>query len=222
MGWETGTGLGVTGEGIVTPVESKMRPQKMGIAFKGFKEKTEQSKAEARRRGEVVSDEENRTLKGKAAGKVDGLKAARSDVWKKPKKAKIKVEYKTYEQILAEAGQDAKPANIGQIIDATGATVRRPSAVSFALFLIPSFEQPREVSSLAELSLASWTPSTDPTKIPEVRHNLRLITDACKGDLDGLAREAKTLEERKNWLVSEDIRLSKKVAEEAECMLVFS
>lgn len=43
MGWQAGTGLGTTGEGIVTPIESKLRPQKMGIAFKGFKEKKHNS-----------------------------------------------------------------------------------------------------------------------------------------------------------------------------------
>jgi len=42
MGWTAGTGLGVEGAGIVTPVESKLHPQKTGIAFKGFKEKTDQ------------------------------------------------------------------------------------------------------------------------------------------------------------------------------------
>ena len=47
----------------------------------------------------------------------------RSDAWKKPKKAKRKVEHKTYEEIVAEAGHDT-PSGIGQIIDATGATVR--------------------------------------------------------------------------------------------------
>jgi tuftelin-interacting protein 11 len=124
MGWEAGTGLGATGEGIVTPVESKMRPQKMGIAFKGFKEKTEQSKAEARRRGEVVSDdEEDQPRKGTAGRKEEAGKARRSDAWKKPKKVKVKIEHKTYEQILAEAGEDVQMPNIGQIIDATGATV---------------------------------------------------------------------------------------------------
>lgn len=121
MGWQAGTGLGAAGEGIVTPVESKLRPKGMGLAFKGFKEKTEQAKAEARRRGEVVSDdeEEARPKKGR---KPKGQQQERSDAWKKPKKTKKKIEHKTYEQIVAEAGQDA-PANIGQIIDATGATV---------------------------------------------------------------------------------------------------
>jgi tuftelin-interacting protein 11 len=70
---------------------------------------------------------------------------------------------------------------------------------------------------LADVSSASWTPSTDPERIPEVRHNLHLIADVCKSDLDGLAREAKALEERKKWLVNEDLRLRKKVEEEAGC-----
>jgi tuftelin-interacting protein 11 len=122
MGWQAGTGLGTTGEGIVTPIESKLRPQKMGIAFKGFKEKTEQSKREARRRGEVVSDDEDVKAK-KLRKKIKEQEEKRSDVWKRPKKIKTKVEHKTYEQIIAEAGEEVSAVGIGQIIDATGAVV---------------------------------------------------------------------------------------------------
>ncbi|KAG6821212.1 hypothetical protein H0H93_004033 [Arthromyces matolae] len=197
MGWQAGAGLGATGEGIVTPVESKMRPQKMGIAFKGFKEKTEQSKREAKRRGEVVSDDEDTPKTKNLRKKAKEQEQKRSDVWKRPKKVKTKVEHKTYEQILAEAGEEAPPSGIGQIIDATGAV-------------------PREVSSLAEVSLNSWAPSNDPTRIPEVRHNIRLIADACKNDLEGLAREARALDQRKRFSTDEDARLRKKVADEAE------
>ncbi|KAF7356333.1 Tuftelin-interacting protein 11 [Mycena venus] len=198
MGWQAGTGLGAAGEGIVTPVESKLRPQKMGMGFRGFKEKTEQSKAEARRRGEVVSDPEEPPAARQARKKEKEAKEKRSDVWKRPKKVKTKVEHKTYEQILAEAGQELPAsAGLGQIIDATGAV-------------------PREVSSLADVSLNSWSPSNDPTRIPEVRHNIRLIAEACKTDLDGLAREAKALDERKKWVAHEDARLRKKVEEEAD------
>lgn len=64
--------------------------------------------------------------------------------------------------------------------------------------------------------MASWTPTADPMRLPEIRHNLRLITEACKTDLDGLAREAKVLEERKNFIRNEDARLRKRVNEEAE------
>ncbi|KAF9240731.1 TFP11-domain-containing protein [Melanogaster broomeanus] len=194
MGWQAGTGLGASGEGIVIPIESKLRPKNVGIAYKGFKEKTEQSKLEAKRRGETVSDDEEMPT---AARKAKEAKEKRSDAWKKPRKIKTKVEHKTYEQIVAEAGQEPPAPSLGQIIDATGRT-------------------PREVASLAEISLASWTPSTDLTRIPEVRHNLRLIAEACKTDLDGLAREAKALEDRKRFITQEDVRLRKKVADEAE------
>ncbi|KAF8159556.1 GC-rich sequence DNA-binding factor-like protein-domain-containing protein [Crassisporium funariophilum] len=195
MGWQAGAGLGAGGEGIVTPIESKLRPQKMGIAFKGFKEKTEQSKLEAKRRGEDISDDEDEKTK-RFKRKVKEQAQKRSDVWKRPKKVKTKVEHKTYEQIIAEAGEEAPVSGIGQIIDATGAV-------------------PREVSSLADISLNNWSPSNDATRIPEVRHNIRLIADACKSDLDGLAREAKALQERKKFVTAEDARLRKKVEDEA-------
>ncbi|KAH7914611.1 TFP11-domain-containing protein [Hygrophoropsis aurantiaca] len=199
MGWQTGTGLGAASEGIVIPIESKLRPKNIGIAFKGFKEKTEQSKLEARRRGEVVSDDEEEIRPGrrKKAGKEKEQQEKRSDAWKKPKKVKVKIEHKTYEEIVAEAGQESSLPNLGQIIDATGRT-------------------PREVASLADISLSSWTPSTDPTRIPEVRHNIRLIAEACKTDLDELAREAKALEDRKKFIIQEDAHLRKKVADEAD------
>ncbi|KAI0675861.1 GC-rich sequence DNA-binding factor-like protein-domain-containing protein [Trametes maxima] len=198
MGWQAGTGLGTTGEGIVTPVESKLRPKGMGLAFKGFKEKTEQSKAEARRRGEIVSDDEEQS-KSAARKTRKGAKAhaEKAEAWKKPKRTKTRVQHKTYEEIIAEAGQEPPKAGLGQIIDATGATLR-------------------EVSSLADVSIASWTPTTDPMRLPEIRHNLRLITESCRTDLDGLAREARALEERKKWLRTEDERLRKQVDEEAE------
>jgi len=74
--------------------------------------------------------------------------------------------------------------------------------------------QPREVASLADISLNAWSPSNDPTRIPEVRHNVRLIANACKSDLDGLAREAKTLQERNKFVTVEEARLRKKVDDE--------
>lgn len=49
-----------------------------------------------------------------------------------------------------------------------------------------------------------------------MRHNIRLIADACKTDLDGLAREAKALQERKKFVITEDVRLRKRVEDEAE------
>lgn len=120
MGWKAGTGLGASGEGIVIPVESKLRPKNVGIAYKGFKEKTEQSKLEARRRGDVVSDDEELPP---AVKKAKEAKEKRSDAWKQPRRVKTRVEHKTYEQIVAEAGQEPSAPSVGPIIDATGREV---------------------------------------------------------------------------------------------------
>jgi tuftelin-interacting protein 11 len=130
MGWVSGTGLGVSGEGRVNPVETKVRKKGMGIAFGGFSERTAQEKAEARRRGEVVSDDDEDVKPGKGKGKA-GVKKEPADAWKRPRKVKTRIEHKTYEEILAETG-DSVPtaAGIGPIIDATGATVR----ISFLIF----------------------------------------------------------------------------------------
>ncbi|KAK7049042.1 Tuftelin-interacting protein 11 [Favolaschia claudopus] len=185
MGWQNGTGLGASGEGIVTPVESKLGQQKMGMGFPGFKEKTEQSKAEARYRGAMVSDDEALAEVREARRKDKEAKEKRSDVWKRRRKSR--------RRWSARRGEDTPVSSgMGHIIDVTGAV-------------------PREVSSLADISSNTWSPSNDRTRIPQVRHIIRLIADACKTDLDGLAREAKALDERKQWIVHEDARVRKKV-----------
>ena len=53
-----------------------------------FKEKTEQSKREAKRRGENISDEEEDEKTKKMGRKVREAEQKRSDIWKKPKKVK--------------------------------------------------------------------------------------------------------------------------------------
>lgn len=45
--------------------------------------------------------------------------------------------------------------------------------------------------------------------------------DDCTHQLDGLAREAKSLEERKKFIASEDLRLRKAIENEAERTLSF-
>ena len=36
MSWQSGTGLGTSGEGIVVPIERNLRPKNIGIAFKAL------------------------------------------------------------------------------------------------------------------------------------------------------------------------------------------
>lgn len=56
--------------------------------------------------------------------------------------------------------------------------------------------------------------------MPEIRHNLRLLVSSAKSDLEGLAREARALEQRKKWVRDEDARLTKIVETEARCVSV--
>jgi len=98
---------------------------------------------------------------------------------------------------VREAGVEtpaAHQAGVGPIIDATGAT-------------------PREVSSI---SAVSWTPSTDTMRIPEIRHNLRLMVDMTNHEVLELAKEGKLLEEKRRKGRMEEVRLGKRVKEEAE------
>lgn len=157
----------------------------------------------SRRRGKVVSDDEDEKER-KRGRKMRGVKdpEERAEAWrtKQTKKKKTVVEHKTYEEIVQAAGLEpstATAAGIGPIIDATGATLR-------------------EVSSLAEVSnAASWTPSTDPTRIPEIRHNVRLIVEMAASDVRGLAKEGKALQERRKYVEAEDMRLRKRITDEA-------
>lgn len=106
MGYVSGRGLGADGKGILNPVEHKLRPQGLGLG--GIKEKTDQAKAEARRRGdaEVLNDSDDDILfdeKQKAA-------AAKENVQKK-----IASLNKTIQDLEAEGLQ--VPSGFREIID---------------------------------------------------------------------------------------------------------
>ena len=212
MGWSAGSGLGAGGEGIVTPIESKLRPKAMGLAFEGFKERTKQSKEEERRRkGDHApasdSDDDTpagrRKKKGKAAaaaGQAGKTEKQGPPAWKQPKARKAKVQHMTYEQIVAQqAGGAASPsaqAGVGAIYDLAG------NELSHA--------------ALSGSAHIHDVPTSDATRLPELRHNLAIIVDTNKGDLDNLAREGRNVADRRKWLSKEESRIRNVVqAEEA-------
>lgn len=170
------------------------------------------------REGKVVSSDSDepsgkKKKKPKAPGARPGEEAERP-AWKRPKKSKVRVEHKTYEEIVQDAGLDTSAAGMGQIIDATGAVVCFFTPLRRVSLTNNSFK-PREVDSIADIS--GWAPSSEPTRLVEIRHNIRMIMDLAKGDLDGLAREARALNERKRWVENEEKRLRQKVSDEADC-----
>jgi tuftelin-interacting protein 11 len=125
LGWAPGKGLGINEDGRAVPVEVGKVLRGQGIQ-KGIR--TEDSKREARRKGETISDEEDKPMRrGKKAhgGSQRIPKSEAEQGWKRQKKVKVKVEHKTYEQLLAEAGDAAAPG-VGLVLDARGGEVSAP------------------------------------------------------------------------------------------------
>lgn len=211
MGWSAGTGLGTSGEGIVTPLDQKQRPKGMGLAYEGFKERTKQSIQEEKRRkgGAEGSDEEEEETSGKKKKGGKGKQKEKQQAekgpaaWKQPKPRKPKVQHMTYEQILASSSAGPSTSGgVGVIYDLAGNE-------------LPS-------TALSGAAHVHDVPTSDATRIPELRHNLAIIVDITKSDLDNLAKEGKAVEERRRWLMNEDARIAAALAadQERECPLL--
>lgn len=145
MGWKKGYGLGAGGVGIVEPIQTKLRPVKMGIGFKGFKEKTDQDRAEEKRRGYAVSsDEDEKSIKSKKKGGKSGKDQEPepvADGWKKTSarasRKGPKIEYKTAAEIQQDIESADQPMTMAQpqkILDMTGKTVSGWSYMLHVLF----------------------------------------------------------------------------------------
>ncbi|CAG8568173.1 3968_t:CDS:10 [Acaulospora colombiana] len=179
MGYKLGEGLGVDNKGIVNPIETKIRPSKMGLAYRGFGEKTEQSKNE----GKNIVEKDH----------YEKVQKEKKNAWKKTTKPKkSKTEYKTVDEIMSETALDT-PVQPMKIIDMTG-------------------PQARELSSASQIT--SHSILDDSSRFPELRHNLRLIVDMSKSDLEHFTRERRIQNERKKSLEQEIVRFSTLVEKE--------
>jgi tuftelin-interacting protein 11 len=120
MGYVAGQGLGSSGQGIINPIETKLRPQGAGLG--AVKEKTQQAKEEAKReaarRGEVVEDssEEERKRRRKAREK----RKLQSGSGTSTPGSKPKTKYRTVADIEASAEGLEVPNVLKSLIDATG------------------------------------------------------------------------------------------------------
>lgn len=52
-------------------------------------------------------------------------------------------------------------------------------------------------------------------QLPELRHNLRLIVDVAKGDVEALVKEGRSVHDRRRWAVREE-ELSRAKADNAQ------
>jgi tuftelin-interacting protein 11 len=197
QGWAPGKGLGKDEDGKAVPIEANVglaRGQGIG---KGVR--TEQSRREAKERGELEegsSDEERKARKKKKERQKEAAPGkGPSAAWKRERKVKVKTQHKTYDELVAEAAENgiAASSGVGLVLDARSGELK-------------------EVSSLAELSLSAraqteWTPTGDKMQLPELRHNLRLILDSTKGDVQALIKESQSVRMRREWAKREVQRL---------------
>lgn len=168
MGYKEGQGLGKEGEGMINPIEVKLRPQGAGVGT--IKEKTEQYKQEqkraAERRGEVYEDSSEEERKARRERKKKSQVTGGQSVQGTPGSArKPKTKYKTVADVQAAApGLDVPPQMLNSIIDATGA-------------------QTRLLTSTAGLMVAEGsTPSSESEKIAKrERLELEAYIDAWHG-----------------------------------------
>ncbi|KAF3481410.1 RNA-binding protein [Arthroderma uncinatum] len=122
MGYVEGQGLGTSGQGILNPVETVLRPQ--GVGLGAVKEKSQQAKDEAKReaarRGEVLetsSDEERKQRqKRKERRQREGFGGSGTSTPRGPSKPK----YRTAREIEADAAGLAVPNVLKSLVDATG------------------------------------------------------------------------------------------------------
>ncbi|KAK6357382.1 hypothetical protein TWF718_001695 [Orbilia javanica] len=190
MGYKPGQGLGKTGEGRLAPVDTQLRPTRIGLG--AVKEKTEQAKKEERRakilRGEVPSDsdsEKERKRKKKKKGAMGtGVSSKEGSGASTP--ARRRPQFKTAEEMAKELDGVEVPSALKNLIDLTGKGVGVGSPGIMA---------------------GGQSEAED--------ENVRIAKLARK-ELEDFAREWKRLQERKKFLQLEEKQMTEDIDEQAE------
>ncbi|KAI9858195.1 MAG: hypothetical protein M1813_007844 [Trichoglossum hirsutum] len=133
MGYVAGQGLGSSGQGILNPIETNLRPQRVGLG--AVKEKTQQAKDEAKReaarRGETYEGSSEEEKKRRRRKRKDGSVGTGSGTSTPGGgRAKPKKKYRTGAEIEAAAEGLEVPNVFKSIVDLTGKETRLLTSAS--------------------------------------------------------------------------------------------
>ncbi|KAK6362969.1 hypothetical protein TWF730_000417 [Orbilia blumenaviensis] len=192
MGYKAGQGLGKSGEGRLAPVDTQLRPTRVGLG--AVKEKTEQAKKEERRakllRGEVPSDsdsEKERKKRKKNRNKAGVVGSSREGSGASTP-ARRRPQFKTAEEMAKELDGVEVPSALKNLIDLTGKGV--------------------DVGSPGIMAGGGG--------LSEVENENVKIAKLARKELEDFAREWKRLQERKKFLESEQKQMTEDIDEQAE------
>jgi len=195
MGHVQGQGLGRTGEGILAPIEVKLRPQGVGVG--AVKEKTEQAKREERRakelKGETLSDSDSE--KERKARRQRKLQRAGSSTpasgTSTPGGGRRKPKFRTAQEISQDVKGLDIPSVLMNIIDLTGKEAKVVVSGTPGMMSAGELSKEDEDAKIAQMA---------------------------RRDLESFASEWKTLQAQKAAIERTNRRINSELVEQADLL----
>ncbi|KAK9079005.1 hypothetical protein SSX86_000674 [Deinandra increscens subsp. villosa] len=160
MGYKGG-GLGKNAQGIVAPIEAKLRPKNMGMGYNEYKETVN-----------LPILQEKSLVQNKLLPQPISESQPKEKLWSKQgqlKKKKKKKDYVTAEELLVQK-QDQGLDVVQKVFDMRGPQVR-------------------VLTNLENLNAEEKWREKDDVPMPELQHNLRLILDMAEMDIQKIDRD---------------------------------
>ena len=207
MGYKKGGGLGKDGKGMSAPMQTQMRPVKMGMGYGDFKEAGQLNNPPKESKAESVDarDETPRAsaltdrLDAEAREEKRKREANERAMWKRRDELRrARREYRTAEEVLAERERADRAAaeNGGGVIAPPPMTVvdmRGGSA--------------RVVTDLSKLEKNASGLDAEELPFPELQHNLRLVVDLAEAEIQTADAKIRHEKDTRELLERERARL---------------